>query len=182
VGDRGDVHPGDGAGDLRFTLRARPFDTIVPVSNRVQVIETTWPLLVVRFPRVVDAAAVSDMIGAFERALARGSRFASVLDGSQIERLPRAKERETLVAWMGDEAHQEKERALSVAAAVVATSGLLRAFVAAIYFVRKPHAPQKWTETALEGVDWACAQLVAAGVPLTPEIEKFRADLGHPGR
>jgi hypothetical protein len=157
------------------------FGTFDRVPQRFEVIET-WPLIVLRFPRVVDGVAVSGLIGAFERALERGSRFASVLDGTEIARLPGPAERQRLVAWMGDEAHQERERRLSVAAAVVVPSGLVRAFVAAIYFVRKPLAPQKWTETLREGVDWACGQLEEGGVALTPEIEAFRAGIGANAR
>jgi hypothetical protein len=146
------------------------------MSARLQVVES-WPLIFVRFPRVVDADAVGGMMGVFDRALERGSPFASVLDGSDIARLPGPEVRETLTSWMADEERRTKEKNLAVASAVVVPSGLVRAFVAAIYFVRKPHAPQKWTETLPEGLDWACARLVEAGIALTPEIEKLRADL-----
>jgi hypothetical protein len=148
------------------------------VTSRFQIVEATWPLILLRFPRVVDGESVSGLIDAFDRALERESRFVSVLDGTEIARLPGPEERQRLVSWMSDESRQERERKLSVAAAVVVPSGLVRAFVAAIYFVRKPIAPQKWTETVSEGVDWACAQLHGAGIALTPEIDKLRGELG----
>src|SRR5580700_10614492 len=115
----------------------------------LQVVES-WPLIFVRFPRIVDAASISGMMSVFDRALERAAPFASVLDGSAIARLPGPEVREALTSWMANEARQVKEKRFAVASAVVVPSGLVRAFVAAIYFVRKPHAPQKWTETVPE--------------------------------
>ena len=55
-------------------------------------------------------------------------------------------------------------------------SGLVRAFVAAIYFVRKPVAPQHWTTDHGDAIEWACSRLAEAGVPLNPEIERLRTE------
>jgi hypothetical protein len=151
------------------------------VPARFQVFEIARPLIVLRFPAIIDAESVTGLMGAFDRALHRGERFATVLDATETVRLPRASERQQLVDWMRDEARVKIERQLSVAAAIVVPSGLVRAFVAAMYFVRKPTAPQQWTATLAEGVEWACARLLEAGVALTPEIERLRGDVAARG-
>jgi hypothetical protein len=152
------------------------------VQRGLHVIESTHPLILMRFPPVVDGEVVSALMATFDRALARGLRFAAVLDATDTKRLPSADARRALVDWMLDEARVARERALSVAAATVVPSGLVRAFVAALYFVRKPTAPQHWTPTLREGVEWTCARLVEAGIALTPEIERLRAEVAGEAR
>jgi hypothetical protein len=142
----------------------------------LHVTEFTRPLLIMRFPRVVDAQVIRAMMDAFDRAHRRGARFATVLDASETRRLPDAKERQMLAEWLGDERRRQRERDLDVGAAVVVPSSVVRAFVAAIYFVRKPVAPQHWTADPGEAIEWACARLLEAGVALNPEIDRLRSE------
>lgn len=132
-----------------------------------------------RFPAVIDGAVVKGMMSSFDHAHQQGGKFSVVMDATETRRLPGARERELLAKWLQDEKRQQREREINVGAAVVVSSGLVRAFVAAIYFVRKPVTPQHWAATLEEGVEWACARLVDAGVPLTPEVERLRDDLAH---
>jgi hypothetical protein len=144
--------------------------------------EQIGPLLVLRFPEVVDAEAIDAMMATFDRAHRRGQRFASVLDATETRRLPGPREREALAAWLAEPMRRQLEREQNIGSALVNPSGIVRAFVAAIYFVRKPASPQHWVATLQEGVEWACARLVEAGVPLPPEVERVRADAATYGR
>jgi hypothetical protein len=147
-----------------------------PRAARLQV-TTVGPLLLMRFPAIVDSSVIGDMLAAFERAHTRGERFATVLDATETRRLPGAKDRERLAEWLHDESRQRLERQLNLGAAVVVTSGLVRAFIAAIYFVRKPQTPQHWAASLKEGLEWTCARLVHAGVALTPEVERMLVEV-----
>ena len=142
----------------------------------LHVTEFTRPLLIMRFPCVVDAEALHAMMDAFDRAHRRGARFATVLDASETRRLPASKERQMLAEWLGDATRQQRERELDLGAAIVVPSPVVRAFVAAVYFVRKPVAPQHWTSDPADAIEWACGRLVEAGVPWNPEIDRLRRD------
>jgi hypothetical protein len=135
-----------------------------------------------RFPEVVDGPAIDAMMATFDRAHRRGGRFASVLDATDVRRLPGPPERQALADWLANPERQRLEREQSIGSALVTQSGFLRAFVAAIYFVRKPTSPQHWVATLSEGVEWACARLVEAGVALPPEVELARASAAAYGR
>jgi hypothetical protein len=144
--------------------------------HTLHVTEYTRPLLIMRFPRVVDAQVLGAMMDAFDRAHRRGTPFATVLDASDTHRLPGPKEREILAEWLRDPMRAERERELNLGAAIVVRSGLVRAFVAALYFVRKPASAQHWTADPGDAIEWACARLVEAGIALNPEIERLRRD------
>jgi hypothetical protein len=141
--------------------------------HNLQVIEYTRPLIVMRFPAVVDAHVLRAMMDAFDRAHRRGARFATVLDATDTRRLPGPKERQLLADWLGDAGRKERERELDVGSAVVVPSGVVRAFVAAVYFVRTPASPQHWTACIGDAIEWSCARLLEAGIALNPEIERL---------
>ncbi len=142
----------------------------------LHVTEFTRPLILMRFPQVVDGQVVRAMMDAFDRAHRRGTRFVTVLDATQTRRLPGAKERQELSEWLRDPLRLRREKELDLGSAVVVPSGIVRAFVAAIYFVRKPEAPQHWTSGLHDAIEWSCARLVRAGLHLTPEIEQVRQE------
>jgi hypothetical protein len=149
---------------------------VLVVQQRFQIVENTLPLIVMRMPAIVDAEAIQAMMDGFDRAHRRGERFAAVLDATDVKRLPDSGTRRRLVEWMLDDEHVRCERALTVAVATVVPSSLVRAFVAAVYFVHPPCAPQQWSPSYAEGIEWTCARLVEAGIPLTPEIERMREE------
>jgi hypothetical protein len=142
----------------------------------LRVIENTHPLIVMRFPATIDAPTVAGLIRAFDRVLGRGERFGTVLDASAIRKLPGADERHALAEWLRDSKRLARERELSVAAAIIVPSAFVRAFVATMYFIRKPTAPQHLTATFGEGVEWVCRRLVEASVALSPDAEALRAN------
>jgi hypothetical protein len=147
--------------------------------------DSMWPLLYLPFPRVVGESTVRALIDAFEGAFAREEKFAVILDGTGITRFPGAPERKMVVDWMSA-APRERERTWNIGTAIVIPSGPMRALVAAFNLIRRPVAPQEWTATLGEAIDWARAQLVAAGAPLNPRIDDARAALRvqamRPGR
>jgi hypothetical protein len=104
-----------------------------------------------------------------------------VLPATHTRGLPRADERLALAEWLADAERKQKERELTVGTAVVVPSGLVRAFVAAMNFVRKPLAPRHQTASFADGVEWCCERLVEAGVPLSPEAERLRAAVAQVG-
>jgi hypothetical protein len=148
--------------------------------HNLQVTEYTRPLLIMRFPAVVDAHVLRAMMDAFDRAHRRGARFVTVLDATDTRRLPGPKERELLAEWLGDEERQKRERQLDVGSALVVRSGVVRAFVAALYFVRRPAAPHYWTASIEDAIEWSCTRLVEAGIALTQEIEGVRSEARGP--
>jgi hypothetical protein len=148
------------------------------MTQPAQFIDSAWPLLVVHLPAVMSMTAVQSIVDGYEVMLQRNQRFASVVDCSAVTKFPGAPERKVLTDWLGNEVRAEKERRLTVATAVVLTSGPMRAVVSAINWVRRPATPQIWTATRQEAVDWCRARLVEAGVPLTGATSTLRALLG----
>jgi hypothetical protein len=137
--------------------------------------DSAWPVLVVHMPAVMNMIAIKSVIDGFEDVLRRDQRFALVIDGSGIEKVPGTLERKVLTDWLTDEARVEKERRLTVASAVVVTSGPLRALLAALNWIRRPAAPQIAVATQDEAIEWCCARLTEAGIRLTPAASTLRA-------
>lgn len=149
------------------------------VGESLQFIDATWPLIVVRLPPVMrEARVVQALIDNFERVHARNGRFVVMVDCSAVAKFPGPVERKMLTDWLAGSRLKNKEREHTIGAAVVLTSGPMRAFVSAINWVRRPETPQVWKATPAEALDWCCQQLVEAGLPLTPAIESLRAE--HP--
>jgi hypothetical protein len=144
------------------------------VTQTLQVTESTWPLLLIQFPRIVDGEAMQGLMTAFDRARERRSPFASVIDATEVRRLPGAQERHSFTQWFRSDRYRAEERQFDLGAAVVLPSGAMRAFVAALYVIRRPAAPQRWVATLPEAVQWSCRRIVEAGIALTPEIEELR--------
>jgi hypothetical protein len=143
----------------------------------MEVDDSTWPLLVLSFPRIAEAGTLRAFIEAFERAYERETPFATVIDGTMTARFPGPQGRKMLVEWLGDARRAELERLWCVGSAVVLPSGPKRALVSAFNIVRRPAAPQYWTATLPEAVDWARTRLLDAGVSVTPRIDELHADL-----
>jgi hypothetical protein len=138
-------------------------------------VDGAWPVLVVQLPRVMGMTAIRSIVDGYEVHLRRNERFASVVDCSLVSKFPGASERKVLIDWLGDDARIERERRLTVATAVVLTSGPMRAFVSAINWVRRPNTPQIWTATRAEAVDWCRERLLDAGIALPPAVGALRA-------
>ncbi len=137
-------------------------------------LDSAFPVVIVHLPAVMGMTAIRSIVDGYEMVLRRNKRFAHVVDCSAVSKFPGVSERKVLIDWLGDEARIERERRLTVATAVVLTSGPMRAFVSAINWVRRPSTPQKWTATQPEAVEWCCQLLVEAGVSLPPAVGALR--------
>jgi hypothetical protein len=145
----------------------------------LQFIDETWPLLIVRMPPTMNATAIAGVIQGFERVLNRQERFVLLTDCSAIVKFPAALERRMLTDWLGQDARIAMEKRFTVATAVVLTSGAMRAFVSALYWVRRPATPQVFKATVAEALEWCCDRMTEAGLPLTPPIQQLRAEHRH---
>src|SRR5262249_8654302 len=105
---------------------------------------------------------------------------AVILDTTPVVKFPDAKTRQILTDWVADPMRAERERAFTVATAVVIPSSPLRALTAAINLMRRPVSPQQWTATVAEAAEWARRRLAEACVQLPPAAEGLYAELTAP--
>jgi hypothetical protein len=138
--------------------------------------DATWPLLYLRFPREFSPVVMQATIDGFESYYKRRDRFVVLADCSPIAKFPGMVERKMLSEWLGSPGRPEKERAYTIATAIVLLSGPMRALMSAITWVSPPVAPQVWKATEAEAFDWCYERLVAAKMPITKAIEAARAE------
>jgi hypothetical protein len=146
------------------------------VADTVEFQDATWPLLYVRFPREFSPAVMQATIDAFERIYVRGERFVNLVDCSPIVKFPGMVERKMLSEWMATPGRADKEKAFTVATAIVLRSGPMRAMMSAITWVSPPVSPQVWKATEADAFDWCFERLVEARLPVTKAIEAARAE------
>jgi len=146
------------------------------VSDGLVFDEGLWPLVVLRLPTRFTPACMQGIIDGYERTYARKERFASLTDCSSTVRFPGAVERKMLAEWLGQPGRTENEKLYTVGAAIVLTSGPMRALMSAIRWINPPTSPQVWPATEAEAFEWCCEQLVNAGIPLTHDLEAARAE------
>jgi hypothetical protein len=130
-----------------------------------------------RFPPVVTVGTMRSVVGAFARAFSRKERFAVVVDGSAIVKFPNAAARLVVTDWLADPQRAELERTYSVGAAVVMTSGPMRALVAMFHLVRRPISPQHWTPDRTDAFEWAQSRLVKEGIAPTNAMAALGVEL-----
>jgi hypothetical protein len=152
----------------------------VIVGGLVEVRLDAWPLVLVRIPEALDPPAIDSMIEGWERVFARASKFSGLIDTSALTQFPDAVGRKRIADWLTTRAMTEK--LYCVGNAVVITSTLARAGLTAINWVRKPISPQNLVGSRVQGIEWCCERLVAAGLPLTPAIELVRKEAEPPRR
>ena len=100
----------------------------------------------------------------------------SLVDCSPIVKFPGMVERKMLSEWMATPGRADKEKAFTVATAIVLRSGPMRAMMSAITWVSPPVSPQVWKASELEAFDWCYERLVEARLPVTKAIEAARAE------
>jgi len=141
---------------------------LAPQDDTLVVEKSRWPLLVLFMPPVVTADTMRALVAATEGAYERNVRFGVIIDTSRVVKFPTAPAREILSNWVADQRRAERERRLTVATAVILTSGPLRALTAAINLVRRSPAPQHWTGTFAEADDWMTRRLTDEGIRIDP--------------
>jgi hypothetical protein len=145
------------------------------MERPLEFLDATWPLVVMRLPTMMNnVPTIQAIMTLFDRAHARGQRFAFVADCSAVVKFPGTVERRMLMDWMAEENQRSREREHIVGVALVLTSGPMRALMSTMNWVRRPQTPQVWKATAVEAIEWCCQALSKEGIELTPAIEALR--------
>ena len=139
----------------------------------VEIDETAFPLIFVEMSQVLDGPAIESMFRAFDRVLTRNAPFAAVIDTTPLERFPEAVARKQIADWMAKRV--AAEALYNRGNALVIGSVAARAAISAINWLRRPVNPQEVFASRWEAIDWCCARLADAGVPVTPAIRERRA-------
>jgi len=143
------------------------------MSGLVRFDTSTWPLVVIRMPGRLDTAAIDSFLEGTDAVLGRKSKFSAVIDTTALSGFPNAIERHRLVDGMHKRNFAEK--AYNVGNGVVIVSAASRAVLTAVTWLRPPVTTQHLVGNVAAAVEWCCGRLIAAGVPLTPEIEALRS-------
>lgn len=118
----------------------------------IEVDETRWPLVVIRWPegKITDAD-VAEFLETSRGHLARAERFASLHDGVRASGLD-GKQRKQ----MGDHITSNRARLerWHAAAAIVAPSPVIRGIITAVNWLAPPPFPQRSFASAVEAERW----------------------------
>jgi hypothetical protein len=140
----------------------------------IQVDDSLWPLLLVRFVGVPTTPQVEGYLARMTGCLERGERYVSLLDSSRMTGMGPAEQRHLQAAWM--KRHDATLRVLSQGTAFVITSPLVRLAVSVVFHIKPSHAPYLVAATLPEAAAWAANRLAAGG--LLPAAERVRERFG----
>lgn len=147
------------------------------VSKSIEVVQTTWPCLIVGLPSVVDASVVSELRLLFEQVFARQQRFAMIADTSAVRGLPSATTRQLLTTWLNEPAFHANIVHFNVGTATVLSSAMMRGALMALHWFWRPASPQFHAATRLDALDWCIAKLEREGHSLPGALPAYRAAL-----
>jgi hypothetical protein len=131
----------------------------------VQFNDSLWPLLITMGPQSWTERNVAEMAEGFDRYFSRGERYA-LISASPRDSVMAAKERKLVTDWSNTPRVRDRSRELCVGSATIARSALARGALTAIMWIWKPAAPHLAVANTDEAVDYALAQLAAAGIAL----------------
>jgi len=140
----------------------------VPTDNDF----SAWPLFVCNLGPYEPGQPEALMRG-FDEALARGERFASIIENQGIASIPPASERKKITAWMTRPEFQERQGRLNLASATIIRSAVARGVVTAFTWVWTPPTPQLYPATLLEAAEWCVGRLEEEGVPLSLATRRY---------
>jgi hypothetical protein len=131
----------------------------------IEVDDTMWPLVVIRYNGPRTDADWHAMFAAYDRIHARRERFATINDTTNAP-LPSAVER----AMIGEHAkgHDDATRRYLVATCMVIENAIMRGALTAIHWVYKPHYNLFICATLREAYVVAARQLQAEGIAVHP--------------
>ncbi len=125
----------------------------------IEVDESRWPLVVIRWPRgPVTDADVEALIALSLGHLARRERFASLHDGVRATGLD-GRQRRRMADHVN--AYRKPLGEWHVAAAIVVDSAIVRGIVTAINWLSPPPFPQRQFATRAEAEAWLLGMLDA---------------------
>jgi hypothetical protein len=124
-----------------------------------------WPLAITTLGNGVKDADYVAYFARFEAmVLARGHRFASLVDGSSATEAPTPAQRKMIAEW------QQRQlalgSALNVGVAMVLPSRVVRGALTALHWLFPPPTPTVALATFDEGYEWCIGRLEASDVPV----------------
>jgi hypothetical protein len=140
-----------------------------------------WPMLLTTVSGVLADADVGALMAGNAAAIARGGRFISLVDITELNAVPTALQRKTYAGWRN--AHFEELRRHVVAVAfVVGDRPLLRGGLTALSWLAPHPSPEGFFAGREEAVDWLHKRLDADGTPRsTPWRPSVRPTSRAPG-
>ena len=156
--------------DTTTTTTARP-------RSRVQFNDSLWPLLITMGPDIWTEQNVTEMADGFERYFARGERYA-LITASPRDSVMAARERKRVTDWSNTARVRDRSGELCVGSATIVRSALARGALTAIMWIWKPASPHLAVADTNEAMDYALAQLAAAGIALelSPKVMRREAE------
>ena len=128
-----------------------------------------WPLLEIRFEGELDDREFEAYLEEYERYFARGEQYAATFITEPHSPMTKARHAKLQTEWISK--HEAQLSALCVGAAFVLPSAVMRGALRAMLWMQPLPVPYRVFGSGSEAVDWADAQLQAAGV----EIPRARA-------
>ena len=124
----------------------------------VEIDESRWPLVTVRFEGIVDDETFRAYLEGLAGLLRRGESYALLFDARHADRTPPV-QRKMQAEWM--QAHEAELRRLCVGTAFVITSPLVRGVLTAVLWISPMAMPHTVVSTVEEAERWLHASLRA---------------------
>jgi hypothetical protein len=134
-----------------------------------------WPLVIVTFRDSPTDAALERMFQVYEECYRRAEPFHIINDGIRVRSAPAPRQRQLIAARARE--HEPMSRAWVIGSVTVVPNALLRGIVTAITWLAPPVYPLSVRATMEEALDIAFERLTARGIPITPELRRFRRSL-----
>ena len=133
--------------------------------------EQAWPLLYIRFPaKGLNDESLEAFIERYDEYLDRREPFAAISDSRGVLKAINANQRKRMVVWFEKTWNVAKK--YNVANAVLLKSAMVRGALTAVFWMKAPPGPTKAFGSVAEAAPWLRERLEAAGVTITPEMER----------
>lgn len=128
-----------------------------------------WPLVVVDLPPDPTPEVLTVFCAEFDAVYRRRQTFATLIDATQVRRVPGAVERRQLADWAA--AQKPLTQLYGAGTAYVITSPMVRAALTAIDWVFQPPCPQCWKASRRDALAWCVDRLADRDIASNPEID-----------
>jgi hypothetical protein len=127
----------------------------------IQVDDSLWPLLVVRFIGVPTTQQVEHYLARMTSFLERGEHYVVLYDSSRMTGMGPAEQRHQQAAWLKE--HDARLREVRLGSAYVILSPLVRLAVGVVFYLKPPTSPYLITSVVGEAVEWTAKRLEEDG-------------------
>lgn len=138
--------------------------------------ESYEPLIVTVMPARFAEAELTAFLARHEALLARGRRYCTITDLSQIAGLPEATTRKRIADWQ--QKIEPVMRRWTVGTAIVAPSSMLRGAMTALNWLSPPPYPQEIVADRVAAIAALEAIYARSKEPVPASLERYRRDLG----